>query len=268
MKPILSLDMPNVFIINESTEVNLKIVANDSVGEGDNLICTVSNPAAIENIMVYNKVSAEWETKTYEELQEGLNIIIDDSIMNFLFTFSAEGNQSIEFILEAEDVHIKNDFLVSAEEDVEDGTPFMDIYEQFLSCISDDRYALMSQEELMAEFLPLLKRSIYYLCRLAKVPGYNLHARDDEEGKFLQKLTEHEIECLSWGMVVAWVEQQMNSTRFIQQAYYDAGIKTYSPNDTMRNLLTLHDTYYNRLKNKLTEYTFKTVDIYQFGGNE
>lgn len=260
--------MPNVFIVGEAGEVSLTIIANDAIGEGDNLVCTVSNSSAIESIELYNATTGEWEEKTYSELQTGLDIIIDDCTIMFKFTFNSTGNFNIDFLLEAEDVHMTSDFTVSTEEEIEAGTPFMDIYEQFLVCITDDRIALMSQEELMNELLPLLKRSIYYLCRLAKVPGYNLHARDDEAGKFLQELSEHEIECLSWGMVVAWVEQQLNSTRFIQAMYYDAGIKTYSPNDTMKNLLTLHDTYYNRLKNKFSEYCAKVVDIYQFGGNE
>ena len=81
-------------------------------------------------------------------------------------------------------------------------------------------------------------------------------------------LSDHEIECLAWGMVVSWTEQQLNSTRLIEQQYYDAGIKTYSPNETMKNLLELHDGYYKRLKNRLTEYGYKTIDISTFGGNE
>jgi hypothetical protein len=36
----------------------------------------------------------------------------------------------------------------------------------------------------------------------------------------------------------------------------------------MKNLLTLHDDYYKKLKNRLTEYNYKVVDISQFGGNE
>ena len=154
------------------------------------------------------------------------------------------------------------------------GTKYIEIYESFLSAVTDDRFAVMSEEELMTDLLPLLKRSIYYLCRIAKeteyrvLPGYDLHARNDEEGYVQQSLSDHVIECLAWGMVVSWTEQQLNSTRLIEQQYYDAGIKTYSPNETMKNLLELHDGYYKRLKNRLTEYGYKTIDISTFGGNE
>lgn len=156
---------------------------------------------------------------------------------------------------------------IEIEEDAK-GTPYMEVYEAFLSTITDDRIASMTEEEIQIEFLPLLKRAIYYLCRIASVAGFNLHERNDEEYYFKQTLSDHEIECLAFAMTVSWAEQQLNSTRLIQQQYYDAGIKTYSPNETMRNLTTLYDTYYKRLRNKLTEYGYKTVDIYQFGGND
>ena len=47
------------------------------------------------------------------------------------------------------------------------GTKYIEIYESFLSAVTDDRFAVMSEEELMTDLLPLLKRSIYYLCRIA-----------------------------------------------------------------------------------------------------
>ena len=102
------------------------------------------------------------------------------------------------------------------------GTKYIEIYESFLSAVTDDRFAVMSEEELMTDLLPLLKRSIYYLCRIAKetehrvLPGYDLHARNDEEGYFEQSLSDHEIECLAWGMVVSWTEQQLNSTSIVR----------------------------------------------------
>jgi hypothetical protein len=149
-----------------------------------------------------------------------------------------------------------------------EGTEYLEIYEAFLSAVTDDRLAELSEEELEEELLPLLKRSIYYLCRIAKVAGFDLHDRDDDNYCFNQKLSDHEIEVLAFAMVVCWTEQQLDSSRLIEQQYYDAGIKTYSPNETMKNLLTLHDDYYKKLKNRLTEYNYKVVDISQFGGNE
>ena len=37
------------------------------------------------------------------------------------------------------------------------GTKYMEIYESFLSAVTDDRFAVMSEEELMTDLLPLLK---------------------------------------------------------------------------------------------------------------
>lgn len=150
---------------------------------------------------------------------------------------------------------------------VENGTPYMEIYDLFLSAITDERMALLTIEELQEELLPLLNRAIYYLCRIAKVAGFDLDMKDDKNYCFKQILTEHEKNVLSFAMVVNWTEQQLNSSRLIEQQYYDAGIKTYSPNETMRNLITLNDNYNKKLKNLLTEYNYKVVDISQFGGN-
>lgn len=148
------------------------------------------------------------------------------------------------------------------------GTKYLEIYDAFLSALTDERLANLSEQELQEELLPVLKTAIYDLCRLAAQAGYDLDDRDDVNYHFNIVLSSHEIECLGFLMVVKWTEQQLNSSRLVEQQYYDAGIKTYSPNETMRNLTTLHEQYSKKAKNKLTEYTYKTVPIGLFGGNE
>lgn len=148
------------------------------------------------------------------------------------------------------------------------GTTYLEIYESFLSNINDSVYASLTEEELQIELLPVLKSAIFSLCRLAAQAGYDLEDRNDETYSFNIELSSLEIECLGILMVKKWVELQLNSSRLIEQQYYDAGIKTYSPNETMKNLLTMADIYDKRAKNKLTEYTKLIVPISSFGGNE
>lgn len=259
-----------IFVINQEGVFSLRIEANDLEGEKVSKYLGVSNPFGISSISFFNKESDEWESFSVNSLLP--NDILEDEEIKFKVVFNSAGEYPFEFILHFDEEQCEDisfNFKVNVKESVsEEGTLYSEVYEQFLSAVTDDRYAQMTEEELMIDLLPLLKRSIYYLCRIAKVPGFNLHNRDDHNYVFMQKLTEHEIECLAWGMVVSWTEQQLNSTRLIEQVYYDAGIKTYSPNDTMRNLLTLHDDYYKKLKNRLTEYNYKVVDISKFGGNE
>lgn len=285
MKPVISFDIPDKVTIGTAQRFTIQIEANNSLGQQVKSNSGFSNPEAIEKLEYC-------EIKTYEGGFEEIwfEIPVEDgfgpnntfSLNNleavFRVTFNSLGDNSLFYKLyDSSTYETEPELIANTQKDievVEEGTDYMEIYTQFLNAVTDSRYAELSQEELMIELLPMLKRAIYYLCRLAKqteyraLPGFNLHDRDDVEYRFNQKLTEHEIECLAWAMVVCWVEQQTNSTRLIEQQYYDAGIKTYSPNETMRNLITLHDDYYKKLKNRLTEYGYKTIDISQFGGNE
>ena len=147
------------------------------------------------------------------------------------------------------------------------GTGYWDIYERFLGYVSDDYLAALSDDALEEQLLPVLGSAIYDLYRLALKAGFDLENRCDQAQCFNIVLGDNEIECLAVLMVVKWTEQQLNSSRLIEQQYYDAGIKTYSPNETMKNLLTLHEQYIKKAKSKLHEYAFRTTPIDSLGGN-
>lgn len=284
MEPVVSFDIPEKITIGIPQEFTITIKANDALGE------QVFNKSGFSNVDAIEKLEY-CVMKTYEGgfEEEWFEMPLDtgfgpDGVFNlenmeakFRVTYKELGDSTIYYEIYTASYETEPELIISKTSDikvVELGTDYMEIYEQFLSAVTDDRFAEMSQEELMVDLLPLLKRAIYYLCRIAKeteyraLPGYNLHDRDDVEYRFGEKLGDHEIECLAWAMVVSWLEQQINSSRLIEQQYYDAGIKTYSPNETMRNLITLHDDYYKKLRNRLTEYGYKTIDISCFGGNE
>lgn len=265
-KPELMYAAPT-FIIEKDGTFTIDVKANDYKDQEVQYYLGVSNPFGINSIKKFN--NGEWEEISINNFFEKKQLI--DEEIKLQVNFNVAGEFPFEFKIIQDEQNVLGSLSMNlkvVESEVEEGTHYEEIYEQFLSAVTDDRFAQMTEEELMIDLLPLLKRAIYYLCRIAKVPGFNLHNRDDINYIFMQKLTDHEIECLAWGMVVSWTEQQLNSSRLIEQTYYDAGIKTYSPNDTMRNLLTLHEDYYKRLKNRLTEYGYKTVDISQFGGHD
>ena len=271
--PKVKITLPSEFIVKKGDTFTVSIEANDFAGTLVKEFIGTTNPYGIDKIEYYEITDDTWKEMTINSffgLESGF--LLSDSSTEFRASFNAIGQLPLVVKLLSIDektVLVEEEVKINVvESEIEEGTKYMEIYEQFLSAVTDDRFAQMSEEELMIDLLPLLKRAIYYLCRIAKVPGFDLHNRDDINYIFMEKLTDHEIECLAWAMVVSWVEQQLNSTRLIEQQYYDAGIKTYSPNETMRNLLTLHDDYYKKLKNRLTSYTYKTVDISQFGGNE
>lgn len=144
-------------------------------------------------------------------------------------------------------------------------TEFYDVYVRFLSKIEDEYLASLEDEkELHLALYPLLLSAINSFARISE---HNLRKRDERAHVFYETLTDDEIEVLAICMRPAWLERYINSSRKIEQQYYDAGIKTYSPNENLRNLTTLYQQYLADMRKALNEYTYKRVSIVgNFGG--
>lgn len=138
-------------------------------------------------------------------------------------------------------------------------TEYYDIYIRFLAKIEDEYLAsLKDEEELNTALYPLLLSAINSFARISE---HNLRKRDERERVFYETLSDDEIEVLAICMKPVWLERYINSSRKIEQQYYDAGIKTYSPNENLRNLTTLYQQYLADMRKALHEYTYKRVSI-------
>lgn len=138
-------------------------------------------------------------------------------------------------------------------------TEYYDVYIRFLSKIEDEYLASLSDEkELHNALYPILLSAINSFARISE---HNLRKRDERAHVFYETLTDDEIEVLAICMKPVWLERYINSSRKIEQQYYDAGIKTYSPNENLRNLTTLYQQYLSDMRKALTEYTYKRVSI-------
>lgn len=137
-------------------------------------------------------------------------------------------------------------------------TEYQEIYERFLSKIEDEYLATLDEERLHLSLYPLLLSAINDFARIAE---HNLRKRDEKNHVFYETLTDDEIEVLAILMRPAWLERYLNSSRKIEQQYYDAGIKTYSPNENLRNLTTMYQQYLLDARKAKTEYTYKRVSI-------
>ena len=105
---------------------------------------------------------------------------------------------------------------------------------------------------------PLLLSAINDFARISE---HNLRQRDERGRVFYDVLSEDEIEVLAVLMKPAWLERYLNSSRKIEQQYYDAGIKTYSPNENLKNLTSMYQQYLVDARKAKTEYTYKRVSI-------
>lgn len=137
-------------------------------------------------------------------------------------------------------------------------TEYKDIYGRFLSKIEDEYLASLDDETLNRELYPLLLSAINDFSRIAE---HNLRKRDERSKVFYETLSEDEIEVLAVLMKPVWLERYLNSSRKIEQQYYDAGIKTYSPNENLRNLTNMYQQYLVDARKAKTEYTYKRVSV-------
>ena len=137
-------------------------------------------------------------------------------------------------------------------------TEYKEVYARFLSKVEDEYLASLTDEELHVALYPLLLSAINSFSRLSE---HNLRNRDERSQVFFETLTEDEIEVLAVCMKPVWLERYMNSSRKIEQQYYDAGIKTYSPNENLRNLTNMYQQYLADARKARTEYTYKRVSV-------
>ncbi len=137
-------------------------------------------------------------------------------------------------------------------------TQYYDIYIRFLSKVEDEYLASLDEDQLHLALYPILLSAINSFARLSE---HDLRKRDERGRVFFETLSEDEIEVLAVCMKPVWLERYINSSRKIEQQYYDAGIKTYSPNENLRNLTVLYQQYLADMRKALTEYTYKRVSV-------
>lgn len=143
-------------------------------------------------------------------------------------------------------------------------TEYYDVYMRFLAKIEDEYLASLDEDKLHIALYPVLLSAINSFARISE---HNLRKRDERAHVFYETLTDDEIEVLAICMKPVWLERYINSSRKIEQQYYDAGIKTYSPNENLRNLTVLYQQYLADMRKALHEYTYKRVSIVgNFGG--
>ena len=137
-------------------------------------------------------------------------------------------------------------------------TEYYDIYVRFLSKVEDEYLASLDEDKLHVALYPILLSAINSFARLSE---HNLRKRDERARVFYETLSDDEIEVLAICMKPVWLERYINSSRKIEQQDYDAGIKTYSPNENWRNLTVLYQQYLADMRKALHEYTYKRVSI-------
>lgn len=133
------------------------------------------------------------------------------------------------------------------------GTPYEKIYNRFLSRTTDFNLA-----ELDDYTLNKMLKSWLYSAIIKTRTSSDLSARDEENEAFKSDLSDLDVELLSMGMTLAWLDQTLNSTeltlqflggkeeKFFSQSAHISELRNLRA-DTLREMQQLYtyDTYNN-----------------------
>lgn len=134
---------------------------------------------------------------------------------------------------------------------IKEYTSFSEIYESFLSKITEDMYMELTPEDTQAILQQLLLSALYKFefpkqnldYQEKDLEGYNEDGDPMTELGFVNKLTREEINIISTYMIVEWIGQQLASVENTRMKYSGSDFKFTSQANHMQKLLQLKKDY-------------------------
>lgn len=122
-------------------------------------------------------------------------------------------------------------------------TNFSTVYNTFLSLITDDMYMELTQEDTLSLLNELLIAAIPWF-EFPRKSLDTLPPEDDEEdGYFVNDLTDEEVRIIAQYMVVEWLGQQLASVENTRMKYSGSDFKFTSQANHMAKLQSLQKEY-------------------------
>ena len=113
-------------------------------------------------------------------------------------------------------------------------TPYDVVYNRFLNKCSDFNLADLDDYTLNEMMKDWLDSAI-----IRTRTSSDLSARDDEAEEFENDLSEQDIELLAMGMIIAWLDQRIQSTEYTNLFVAGKEEKFYSPSSQLTELRNL-----------------------------
>ena len=113
-------------------------------------------------------------------------------------------------------------------------TPYEKVYGRFLNKCSDFNLADLDDHTLNEMMKDWLDSAI-----IRTRTSNDLSARDDEVEEFENDLTDQDVELLAMGMVLAWLDQRIQSTEYTNLFIGGKEQKFYSPSQQLTELRNL-----------------------------
>lgn len=113
-------------------------------------------------------------------------------------------------------------------------TPYEKVYGRFLNRVTDFNLADLDDHTLNEMMKDWLDSAI-----IRTRTSSDLSARDDEAEVFENDLTDQDVELLSMGMVLAWLDQRIQSTEYTSLFVGGKEQKFYAPSAQLAELRNL-----------------------------
>lgn len=127
-------------------------------------------------------------------------------------------------------------------------TPFSDVYNNFLSKITDDMYmelTLQDTEKILYELLVTAVPKFQFPRQDLSYQQIQVEGQYEEQTiwAFVNKLTQQEINIISTYMIVEWIGQQLASIENTRMKYSGSDFKFTSQANHMQKLLQMKKDY-------------------------
>lgn len=131
-------------------------------------------------------------------------------------------------------------------------TPFQDVYDFFLSKISDYSFINLTEEELEAVLESYLKKAItrFKKCR------QDLNDRDDTLKMFNIDLTDEEKNILAHLMIVEYLTPQLLVAELLRQTLNTREFRLYSQANHIKEVKELRDKINEECEQMMIDYTY------------
>lgn len=123
--------------------------------------------------------------------------------------------------------------------DIQEYTTFQEVYDSFLSGITDDMFMEMTREDTEAILEELLNAALPHF----EFPRQDIFDLDHHNKRFKCRLTAEEIRIIRSYMVVEWINYQLASIENVRQKYSGSDFTFTSQASHMGKLIQMRQTY-------------------------
>lgn len=137
-------------------------------------------------------------------------------------------------------------------------TPYTEIYERFVSKVSDYdilQFDRMDREDLL---FPHLKSAIVKFKKICKI---DLLDRDEDLKQFNNDLDDDVVDILAIGMVYYWVTPYVMNTDNLKNVLNTKDFNMYSPANLLEKLNQLRDIARKDFRRSITDYSYDNGDL-------